>query len=182
VASGEAPDPGYDKSNGQEAGVSVFVDRRLPEPSAGWKHNPPPGHLRSGYVGELKLANRIVTALPGEVVIHYGMAAGLRGPDVASIGPDGTIRVWDSKWRTEPRFISRSGHEQNKSLEHVVNAVRDQVKQAVESGRLLPEAGQRAVENATNRNFFVITVGTGNAHGGVVRSVQNGRYADTRSK
>ena len=93
----EAPDPPYDKSNGQETGAGIFVDRRLPPPAAGWKYNPPFGHLRSGYVGELKLANRIVSALKGEIVIHYGMPAGRRGPDVISVSPDGTISVWGLK-------------------------------------------------------------------------------------
>lgn len=178
----EAPDPPYDQSNGQATGVGIFVDRRLPPPAAGWKYNPPPGHLRSGYVGELKLANRIVTALKDEIVVHYGMPAGFRGPDAISVGPDGTISVWDSKWRTDPSSISRGGHETERSLKRVKDAVREQVQLAIESGRLPPQGAAKASENANKGNFLVITVGTGNAHGGVVRSVQNGKYVDPRGK
>jgi hypothetical protein len=182
VLNEDAPDPTYDKSNGQETGVGTFVDRRLPAPAAGWKYNPPPGHLRSGYVGELKLANRIVTALEDEVVVHYGMPAGRRGPDVISVDPDGRISVWDSKWRTGPRLISSGAHQSELSLKQAWTDVRTQIELAVEAGRLSPEAGARALENATKGNFSIITVGTGNAHGGVVRPVQAGKYSDTRSK
>jgi hypothetical protein len=182
VLNEDAPDPPYDESNGQKTGASIFVDRRLPPPAAGWKYNPPFGHLRSGYVGELRLANRIVSALKDEIVIHYGMPAGMRGPDVISVGPDGTISVWDSKWRTDPSSISRGGHETERSLKRVRDAVREQVQLAIESGRLPPQVAAKASENATKGNFLVITVGTGNAHGGVVRSVQNGKFVDPRGK
>lgn len=178
----KAPDPKYDKSNGRETGVRVFVDRRLPEPAAGWKYKPPPGHLRRGYIGELKLANRIVAALKDEVVVHYGMPAGMRGPDVISVAPDGTISVWDSKWRTAPNLIGRGGHRSDASLKNVWDKVKVEIPLAVKSGRLSAEAGARAQENAEKGNFFVITVGTGNAHGGVVRSVEGGKYSDSGSK
>jgi hypothetical protein len=182
VLNEDAPDPPYDESNGQRTGPRIYVDRRLPPPAAGWKYNPPFGHLRRGYEGELKLANRIVSALKDEIVIHYGMPAGMRGPDVISVGPDGTISVWDSKWRTDPTSISRGGHETERSLNRVRDAVREQVQLAIESGRLPPEVATKASENATKGNFLVITVGTGSAHGGVVKSVQNGKYVDPRGK
>jgi len=178
VLNEEAPDPPYDNSNGQQTGVGIFVDRRLPAPAAGWKYSPPPGHLRSGYVGELKLANRIVTALKGETVIHYGMPAGVRGPDVISVAPDGTVTVWDSKWRTGPRFIGSGGHQAQASLDLAWQEVKKQVDLAVKSGRLSPETGQKARENAKKGDFVVVTVGTGSAHGGVVKVVQNGKYLD----
>jgi hypothetical protein len=176
VINKNAPDPRYNKSNGRETGAGVFVDRRLPEPAAGWKYNPPPGHLRSGYIGELELANRIVTTLKDEVVVHYGMPAGMRGPDVVSVAADGTISVWDSKWRMGPRLISRGGHQSDSSLDHVWKKVRAEIKLAVESGRLPPDTAAKALENAANGNFLVITVGTGNAHGGIVKSVEGGKY------
>jgi hypothetical protein len=179
VLNEDAPDPPYDKSNGQGTGAGIFVDRRLPPPAAGWKYNPPPGHLRSGYVGELRLANRIVTALKDETVIHYGMPAGVRGPDIISVAPDGTISVWDSKWRTGPRLISSGGHQHQTSLDLAWQEVQRQVDLAVKSGRLSPETGQKARENAIKGDFLVITVGTGSAHGGVVKVVQNGRYSDS---
>lgn len=182
VLNEDAPDPQYDKSSGRTTGVGVFVDRRLPEPAAGWKYNPPPGHLRSGYVGEIRLANRIVTALRNEVVVHYGMPAGVRGPDVISVAPDGTISVWDSKWRTAPNLISKGGHQRDTSLKNVWDKVKVEIPLAVKSGRLSAAAGAKALENADKGNFFVITVGTGNAHGGVVRFVEDGKYSDSGSK
>lgn len=154
-----APDPRYNKSNGRQTGTGVFVDRRLPEPAAGWKYNPPPGHLRNGYVGEIRLANRIVAALKDEVVVHYGMPAGIRGPDVISVAPDGTISVWDSKWRTAPNLISKGGHQSDASLKNVWHKVKVEIPLAVRSGRLSAEAGAKALENADKGNFFVITVG-----------------------
>jgi len=120
--------------------------------------------------------------LKDETVIHYGMPAGMRGPDVISVGPDGTISVWDSKWRTDPMSISRGGHETERSLNRVRDTVREQVQLAIDSGRLPPEVAAKALENATKGNFLVITVGTGSAHGGVVKSVQNGKYVDPRGK
>jgi hypothetical protein len=114
--------------------------------------------------------------------VHYGMPAGVRGPDIISVDPDGTISVWDSKWRTGPSLISRGGHQSDTSLKLARDEVRKQIELAVKSGRLSSESGAKASENAAKGNFFVITVGTGNAHGGVVRSVQNGEYSDTRSK
>lgn len=182
VLNEKAPDPKYNKSSGRETGVRLFVDRRLPEPAAGWKYNPPPGHLRRGYIGELRLANRIVAALKDEVVVHYGMPAGMRGPDVISVAPDGTISVWDSKWRMGPRLISTGGHLSKLSLELAQKEVKKQIDLAVKSGRLSSEAAVKAAENAAKGNFFIITVGTGNAHGGVVRSVQNGEYSDSGSR
>jgi hypothetical protein len=178
VLNKNAPDPLYGKSNGQQTGVGVFVDRRLPPPAAGWKYNPPPGHLRNGYVGEIKLANRIVAALEDETVIHYGMPAGMHGPDIISVAPDGTISVWDSKWRAGPRLISSGGHQRQTSLAVAWQEVQRQVDLAVKSGRLPPETGEKARENAANGNFLVITVGTGSAHGGVVKVVRNGKYPD----
>ena len=49
----------------------------------------------------------------------------------------------------------------------------------MKSGRLSPETGQKARENAIKGNFLVITVGTGSAHGGVVKVVQNGKYSNS---
>jgi hypothetical protein len=120
--------------------------------------------------------------LKDEIVVHYGMPAGMRGPDVISVGPDGTISVWDSKWRTDPSSISRGGHETEKSLKRAWDAVQREVELAIKAGRLPPDVAAKASKNATKGDFLVITVGTGKAHGGVVRSVQDGKYIDSRGK
>jgi hypothetical protein len=70
----------------------------------------------------------------------------------------------------------------DESLVRASYVVRKEIQLAVASGRLPPEVGAKALENATKGDFLVITVGTGNAHGGVVRSVQNGKYVGSRGK
>ena len=78
-------------------------------------------------------------ALEDEVVVHYGMPAGARGPDLISVGPDGTISVWDSKSRTDPNLISRGGHETDESLKRAWDAVRKEVQLARTIPRPVPE-------------------------------------------
>lgn len=140
-------------------------------------------HLRLGFIGELRLANRIARALKGEVVVSYGLPAGRQGPDVISVGPDGTIRVWDSKWRTRTMRITSGAHEKEQSLALAATEVERQVEAAITAGRLTPEAAAKAAENAAKGNFFVITVGTGNAHGGMVTAVEGRKFVlDPRKK
>lgn len=100
--------------------------------------------------------------------MHYEMPVGRRGPDVISVAPDGTTPVGDSKWRM--RLNSTGGHQSQLSLELVQN-----------QGRLSSGVGAKTSENAAEGNFFIIAVGTGNAHGGVMRSVHSVNIA-TRSK
>jgi hypothetical protein len=107
-------------------------------------------------------------------VIHYGNAAGVHGADIISVSPEGVISVWDSKWRTGARSMSEAGraHQGSQSLERLCDQVRLQVKDAVDSGRLPLHIAAKAMENANAKNFFINTVGTGNARGGVTQYIK----------
>jgi hypothetical protein len=43
---------------------------------------------------------------------------------------------------------------------------------AIYAGRLAPEVGMKALKNAEAGNFIIATVGTGNAHEGLLEFVQ----------
>jgi filamentous hemagglutinin len=172
----QAPGGQYLGAGGVNTWVGVRLNPKLPEPAAGYYYRPSLRHLRNGYRGELVLANRIVHALPNEIVIHYGMPAGLQGPDVISINLNGTVSVWDSKWRTGQRSISpgQRGHQSATSLDDLYWEIRKYIRMAVRSGHLPPDVGAAAMKNMSERNFDIYTVGTGNAHSGVAQSVRNG--------
>jgi hypothetical protein len=178
----EAPDGQYLGPGGVSTWASVRLSPKLPEPAAGRHYLPAQRHLRDGYRGELQLANRIVTALPNETVIHYGMPAGRQGPDVISISRDGVISVWDSKWRSGQRSISpgQRAHQSEKSLKALYWEILNQIRMAVRSGRLPSDVGAIAMKNIIARNFDIYTIGTGNAHSGVAQSVRNGVPTDAR--
>jgi hypothetical protein len=139
-------------------------------------------HLKNGLIGEFNLTNRIATLLPGERVIHYGNAAGAHGADIISVSPEGVISVWDSKWRGGARSMSEGGraHQGSKSLDRLCDQVQQQVKKAVASGRLALHIATKAMENAEARNFFINTVGTGSAHGGVTQYINGCEASEFR--
>lgn len=169
-----------------EGGINTFVGIRLNpklgQPNAGRFYYPSRANLRDGYCGELVLGNRLVAILPDEVVIHYGMPAGWNGPDVISIGPTGTISVWDSKWRDQPRHINSNdrAHQGETSLKGLEWEVIRRIAAAVNSGRLSPEVATIAYENLRKGNYDIYTIGTGNAHGGVMQPVRNHIPGDVR--
>ena len=180
----EAPGGQYEGPDGRDTAVGVRLHPDLPDPAAGWDYNPTQPHLRNGHRGELELVNRIKGALPDEIVLHYGMPAGLRGPDVLTASPDGDVTIWDSKWRGRTRSIgdSLAGHQGNGSLQAALDFAERQIKQAAESGRLPEAAASKALENIRNGNVYINTVGTGSAHGGIVRCVRNSVFVDCWSK
>lgn len=178
----QAPSGQYLGHDGLETLVGARLNPRLREPAAGRHYLPAHRHLRDGYRGELQLANRIVAALPDEIVIHYGMPAGRQGPDVISVSRDGTISVWDSKWRTGLRSIgpSQGAHQGGKSLRALYFEIRRHISDAIESGHLTPDVGAAAMKNASAQNFDIYTIGTGNAHNGVVQYVRDGTPSNPR--
>ena len=125
-------------------------------------------HLNNGARGEHQLVNRIVMTVPGERVLYYGNAAGQQGADIISVSPDGVISVWDSKWRSGARPMSEGGraHQRDKALQRLCNQVAEEITNAAKSGRLPLHVAAKAMENATAKNFFINTIGTGSAHRG----------------
>lgn len=178
----EAPASQYLGPNGRNTRAGVRLNPKLPEPAAGWGYRPAQGRLRDGYRGELQLANRIVAALPNEIVIHYGMPAGQRGPDVISLSPNGTVSIWDSKWRSGQRSISPSqrAHQSEDSFNNLQWELRQRIADAARSGHLAPDVAAMARRNVDAGNFDIYTIGTGNAHGGVAESVRDRIRSGTR--
>ncbi len=180
----EAPGGQYEEQDGKDTAVGVRLHPDLPDPAAGWDYDPIHPHLRNGYRGEMELVNRIKRALKDEFVVHYGMAAGLRGPDVLTASPDGDVTIWDSKWRGRTTSIGESlaGHQKPMSLKAALRFAEQQLMEAIGSGRLPEPAASKALANVRNGNVFINTIGTGSAHGGVVRCVRNNEYVDCWSK
>lgn len=171
----EAPEGQYLGPGGRNTSAGVRLNPKLPEPAAGWGYRPAWRHLRDGYRGELQLANRIVAALPNEIVIHYGMPAGRGGPDVISLSPNGTVSIWDSKWRSGQRSISPSqrAHQSDGAFNDLQWELRQRIADAARSGHLAPDVAAIARKNVDAGNFDIYTIGTGNAHGGVAESVRD---------
>ncbi|WP_439613702.1 hypothetical protein [Reyranella sp.] len=128
---------------------------------------------RKGLRGEFGLANDIARQFPDHTVIDFGRKAGQRGPDVISVDRNGEIHFWDSKWRGFDTSIGPSGraHQTPVSLDGALRHAHESICTAMKSGRLLPEAGARALENLANRNVTIVTVGTGSARNGVVERI-----------
>lgn len=180
----QAPGGQYLGAAGVNTWIGVRLNPKLPEPAAGYFYRPSLRHLRNGYRGELELANRIVTALPNEIVIHYGLPAGRQGPDVISVSPNGTISIWDSKWRSGQRSISpgQRAHQSKDSLDNVQWELRRLIREAVTAGRLPEDIAAMARRNVNAGNFDIYTIGTGNAHGGVAESVRDSVRSAPRRK
>ncbi len=107
IAKSDAARAHWDAQAKWQAGVPI--SSRLPEPIAGWGWEPrlleggtlanQLSHLR-GYQTELYLANHVAHQ-PDHVVIKYGapnFGPGRHGADVISIGPDGSVTLWDAKF------------------------------------------------------------------------------------
>jgi hypothetical protein len=148
-----------------KAGVQMHPD--APPPAV--DELPIHEHLKNGVIGEQQLVNRIMTTLPGERVLYYGNAAGQQGADIISVSPEGNISVWDSKWRGGPRPMSEGARarRKNQTLDSLCDEVKGEIIKAVEAGRLPLHIAAKAMENATAKNFFINTIGTGSAHRGV---------------
>jgi hypothetical protein len=171
----EAPEGQYLGPSGRNTRAGVRLNPKLPEPNAGRSYFPALRHLRDGYRGELQLANRIVAALPNEVVIHYGMPARQQGADVISLSPNGTVSIWDSKWRRGQRSIgpSQRAHQSETSIDKLKWELRQRIADAVRSGHLASDVAAKARMNVDAGNFDIYTIGTGNAHGAMAASVRD---------
>lgn len=99
-----------------------------------------------------------------------------------SVNRDGEVTLWDSKWRSSDISIGPSGraHQTKKSFEDAREDVKHSIEAAMESGRLSPEAGAKALENLDDRTLTIVTVGTGSARNGVVEQIVGGERAVVR--
>lgn len=122
-------------------------------------------------MGELGLANRILHALPDDVVVHYGNGAGKKGPDVISISPSGAVRIFDSKYRSRERAVSPSMQGLKGKVEYYAKDVERAVDHAESEGRLTPDRARAVRDAIKNERVTILTIGTGNAWGGIVDQV-----------
>ena len=145
----------------------------LPNPGPGLTYMPGyPAHVK-GYRGEHELAHRINNTMPLEQVVYFANRAGQSGPDLVSIGPTGIPTLWDSKYRSSSSSIGRGStpFDDVAILKKAAEAAIVMIRQAMDEGRLEKSLGNAAIQYLTVGNFAICTVGTGNAHGGVVEHV-----------
>ena len=161
----------YTGADRVETPVSVTLNPRLGAPAAGIDYNPTHDNIRKGYIGELMLANRILHALPDDVIVHYGNSAGMRGPDVVSISPSGEVRLFDSKYRSREQAVTPSMGALKGEVHPYRRSVEQSIDRAVQEGRLTPDRAEAAKKDMQEGRVTILTVGTGNAWGGVVDQV-----------
>ncbi len=161
----------YTGADRVQTAVGVPLNPRLGAPDAGFDYNPNQQNIRKGFMGELELANRILHALPDDVVVHYGNRAGRQGPDVVSISPSGTVRIFDSKYRSQERAVSPSMQGLKGEVGHYAEDVVASIGRAESEGRLTPDRAQAARDAMKNGRVTIHTVGTGNLWGGIVEQV-----------
>ena len=153
-----------------DTAVNVRVAPGFPAPKGSYGYDPHYTRHWNGYKGELELKNRIEKAVPYEKFVHYGNPAGDQGPDVLTIGPDGRFMEWDSRSRIAKR---RLGPSMAGSASLQPEDVKMYVWNAIRSRAIAPDAGARALQELTDGNYNVCTVGTGNAYDGYFESVRN---------
>ena len=144
--------------------------------AAGRDYQPDNESHRKGLRGVYGLANDIARHFPDHTVVEFGRKAGERGPDVISVDRNGEVHLWDSKWRGSDTSIGPGAraHQTDDSFEQAKEHAKRSIREAMESGRLSPEAGNKAVENMKSRNVTIVTVGTGSARSGVIERVVGG--------
>lgn len=87
----------------------VPLSPRLPDPDAGLLYKPAElvkgksqaqrdAHI-NGYKTEVRLANHVADNL-GEAVVKYADVSGRNYADVVSVDPEGSVTLWDSKYRS----------------------------------------------------------------------------------
>ena len=167
----------YNRGDAIDTAVGVPVPPGFPMPKGGYDYAPEYARHWKGFRGELELMNRIRNALPGEIVVHYGNPAGEHGPDVLTVGPDGRLMEWESRYRSAPRRVGPN-MARPPSLKYATAA--DYVGKAVGSAALSREAGDRALQELRAGNYNICTVGLGAAHDGWVELVRN--HASTGSR
>jgi hypothetical protein len=160
----------YDRGDAIDTAAGVRVPPGFPVPKGGYAHDPDYSRHWKGYRGELELRNRIRNALPNEIFVHYGNPAGDHGPDVLTIGPDRRFMEWESRYRSAPRRVGPN-MARLPSLKYADAA--NYVQDAVQSGAVPSDVGDRALQELNAGNYNICTVGMGSAYDGWVELVRN---------
>jgi hypothetical protein len=176
------PNPGIGTGGVQPLRIAagVTLDPRLPDPVAGLNYAPSlltrgTGANRqsqiNGYRAELAFANTIA-AQSGYTVVYYGSNVNFRGADVIAVRSDGTVSLYDTKFRSNPTNILGSTTFTNTTT--LARAV-TQAIEAIERNTTLPPAvRQLARENLRLGNFYAHTPGAGAARNSVITRFCNG--------
>lgn len=153
----------------------VNLDSRLPNPEAGLDYTPKtinspnPNIANShvnGYTEELKLANS-VASLPSETVLRYGDMVGTRGADIISVNANGTVTLWDNKFRSSgstglkasSTFDLKPGGNGGPT-DRFANAIK-QARDTIDASNLPPALKAAALKNIEAGNFVTNTPASG---------------------
>jgi hypothetical protein len=154
----------------------IELNWRLPDPEAGLGYLP--GLLtggtaanqnsqRIGYLTELRFANTIA-ADPRQTVVRWGSNVNSPGADIVSVRDDGTVSLWDTKFRSNPMNIPGSSTFSPGSTA-LANAL-EQATRAIERNITLPpNVRTQALANLAVGNFNAHTPGAGAARNSAIR-------------
>jgi filamentous hemagglutinin len=119
----------------------------------------------NGFQSELRLANDIAD-LDGQTVVKYGDRVGTRGADIVSVGNDGTVSLWDSKFRSADVNIKSSPTFTDASrLNNAMNDARIAVSNAP---NLSAGVRAQALQNIARGNARALTIQAGQVRNSVV--------------
>lgn len=160
--------------------VGITLDPRLPNPLAGLDYSPSllTGGTRAnqlsqlnGYRAELRFANTIA-AIPGETVVRFGSNVNSPGADIVSVRSDGTVSLFDTKFRSNPINIQPTStfavNGNGAFLGPLVNALEQARIAIVNATNLSPMVRVNALENLRTGNFNAHTPGAGAARNSAI--------------
>ena len=161
--------------------AGVALDPRLPDPVAGLDYSPTrlSGGTEAnqlsqinGYRAELEFANR-VAAIPGETVVRFGSNVNTPGADIISVRADGTVSLFDAKFRSNPSNVqpTTTFAQGSNTLRRALVEARD----AIEASNLPEAVKVRARANLDAGNFNAHTPGAGAARNSVITRFCNNK-------
>jgi hypothetical protein len=166
--------------------AGVNLDPRLPDPVAGLDYAPSrlSGGTEAnqlsqinGYRAELEFANTIA-AIPGETVVRFGSNVNTPGADIISVRADGTVSLFDTKFRSNPSNVQPTTtfavDSNGRYLPPLENAV-EQARRAIRSSNLPLDLQNRAILNLDAGNFNAHTPGAGAARNSAITRFCGGR-------
>jgi filamentous hemagglutinin len=159
----------------------VTLNPRLPDPVAGLNYTPntlDSSNLNiansqvNGYVAELNTAND-VAGISGETVVKYGDEAGTHGADIVSVNQDGSVNLWDAKFRSSRSDVGESTtfSPGSSALNGALNDAAGYIENA---SNISDELRQAALTNLEEGNYRLITVGQGQVTTSTISVFKNG--------
>ena len=155
--------------------AGVVLDPRLPEPVAGLDYAPSrltggtaANQLSqiNGYRAELEFANTIA-AIPGENVVRFGSNVNTSGADIISVNANGTVSLFDTKFRSNPVDVkpTTTFAQDSRPLAKALVEARIAIDK---STTLSPATKAKALENLDAGNFNAHTPGAGAARNSAI--------------